>query len=61
MIATDRNDVGEDHVIQDLGFIPSLGECLEATSLPSWVGGLVKRKKRPTSISIEDLKRIRVD
>lgn len=34
-------DIAEDHIIQDLGFIPSLDKWLSAMELQQWMGGPV--------------------
>lgn len=41
-------DVAEDHVLQDLGFIPTLDRCLSAVDLKSvpWAGGTTRRKPK---------------
>ncbi len=36
-------DVAEDHVIEDLGFIPSLEKWMEGMPVQQWMGGPVKR------------------
>jgi uncharacterized protein related to proFAR isomerase len=37
-------DVAEDHVIEDLGRIPSLDEYLNAMKIESWMGGPSRKK-----------------
>lgn len=37
-------DVAEDHVIEDLGMIPSLDKWLDAMPIESWMGGPSKKK-----------------
>jgi hypothetical protein len=32
-------DVGEQHVVEDLSFIPSLNECLTGLKMESWMAG----------------------
>lgn len=32
-------DVAEQHVLDDLGFIPTLEKCLESMTLEKWMGG----------------------
>lgn len=39
-------DVGEDHILQDLGFIPSLDYCLKKVKLKSWMSGSKKINKK---------------
>lgn len=36
-------DVAEDHVIEDLGRIPSLDEYLQAMTMEPWMGGPSRR------------------
>lgn len=43
--------VGEQHVIEDLGDIPTLQDCLKGTPLHEWLGG---RKKEKVTLSLED-------
>lgn len=38
-------DIGEQHVIDDMGFIPTIQDYLEGMPLYDWLGG---RKKQPT-------------
>jgi len=37
-------DIAEEHIIEDLGFIPTLEKCLDKLPLATWFGG-AKRKK----------------
>lgn len=37
-------DIGEDHVIQDLGFIPTVDKWLSCLKLEPWMSGAVKKK-----------------
>jgi hypothetical protein len=32
-------DIGEEHVLQDLGFIPTLDRCLATLPMHDWLGG----------------------
>lgn len=42
-------DVGEQHVMDDLGVIPSLERCLRGMDLEQWMGGpVVKNLKKET-------------
>ena len=41
-------DIGEDHVIQDLGFIPTLEQCIKNMSLEPWMAGGRKHQKTRT-------------
>lgn len=45
-------DVAEQHVLDDLGRIPSVGDYLEHMTLEPWMGGPIRRKKIG---SLEDL------
>lgn len=38
-------DLGEQHVLEDLGTIPTLQDYLKHMSLEPWMGGPVKRKR----------------
>jgi hypothetical protein len=38
-------DIAEDHVLEDLGRIPSLDEWLSELSLKQWMGGPVRKHK----------------
>lgn len=38
-------DIAEQHIIEDLGFIPSLDKWLSSMSLETWMGGKTKKKK----------------
>lgn len=38
-------DVGEDHVLEDLGMIPSLDKCFEEFTIPKWLGGQIRKRK----------------
>jgi hypothetical protein len=48
-------DVGEQHVLEDLGRIPSLDECFKNLPMEAWFGGPVRAKKL---IRLEDIKAI---
>lgn len=39
-------DVAEQHVLEDLGFIPTLEKCLSSMSLQSWMGGRIPTRKQ---------------
>lgn len=45
-------DIGEQHVIEDLGRIPSLDECMKNMPMEAWFGGPIRRKK---IIRLEDI------
>ena len=47
-------DVGEQHVLEDLGTIPSLDKCFQAFPFQPWLGGPVRRRK---TIDLGALKR----
>lgn len=38
-------DIGEQHVLDDLGHIPSLERCLAGLALETWMGGPMKKLK----------------
>lgn len=38
-------DIGEQHVLDDLGTIPGLEKCLSTMPIEAWMGGGVKKKK----------------
>lgn len=38
-------DVAEDHVLQDLGFIPTVQDWLKETPIEGWMSGTRKRKQ----------------
>lgn len=44
-------DVAEEHVIEDLGFIPTLERCFDGLALSEWFGGPSKKTRL---ISLED-------
>ncbi len=44
-------DIAEEHVIEDLGFIPTLERCFAELPLSSWFGGPARKKRR---INLED-------
>lgn len=47
-------DIAEDHIIQDLGFIPSVEKYLNNMTIQPWMSGTFKSKHfRPTSIKLE--------
>ena len=46
-------DVGEQHVIEDLGFIPTLEKCFSSMKLEKWMGGQVGKSYK---ISLVDEK-----
>ncbi len=50
----DVRDIGEDHVIEDLGRIPSLHECLAGMKLPDVLGA---RQRRTYKVSYMELGR----
>ena len=39
-------DLGEDHVIQDLGFIPTMDNYLKNMQVQEWMSGTLRGKKR---------------
>jgi len=48
-------DLGEDHVIEDLGFIPTVERWLKNMPIESWMGGAI-RGSRKKFISLVDKK-----
>ena len=48
----------EDHIIEDLGFIPSVDKWLGNMAIQPWMGGSMRNRKR---ISFEELKREKID
>lgn len=48
-------DIAEDHIIQDLGFIPTMEKYLNCMSIEPWMSGTVKSNQKVTKfISLED-------
>lgn len=45
-------DIGEQHVLEDLGRIPSLDECFRNFPMEAWMGGPIRKRKL---IRMEDL------
>jgi hypothetical protein len=42
-------ELGEQHVLEDLGFIPSLSDCLASLKVEPWLAGALARSEgRPT-------------
>jgi hypothetical protein len=52
-------DVGEQHVLEDLGRIPSLDECMRSLPMEQWFGGPSRKRERLTIESAADIDRIR--
>ena len=48
-------DLGEEHVLEDLGTIPTLVQCLSSLPLETWMGGM--RKVTKITIPAEDVLR----
>lgn len=46
-------DVAEDHILQDLGFIPTMEQYLNNMTVQPWMSGTMK-KKRSKFIKLED-------
>ena len=42
-------EIAEQHVIEDLGFIPSLADCLAGLKLEPWLAGALARPASPFS------------
>ena len=48
-------DIAEEHIIQDLGFIPTVEKYLNNMTLQDWMGGSRKRQgKKTTYMALED-------
>lgn len=47
-------DVGEDHVIEDLGFIPTLERWLKNTPIEDWMGGARRKQNTSKEIPYDD-------
>jgi hypothetical protein len=47
-------DVAEDHIIQDLGFIPTLESYLKNMSIEPWMSGSKKLHKKARFITLAD-------
>ena len=45
-LAVQTRDVAEEHVLQDLGFIPTLQDYLKHLPMLTWLGGRVKKRKQ---------------
>ncbi len=43
-------DIGEQHVTDDLGFIPSLSDCLAGLKLEPWLAGALAESARPSAM-----------
>ena len=41
-------DIGEDHVIEDIGFIPTVERWLKNTPVEDWMGGLLRKSVKKT-------------
>lgn len=48
-------DIGEQHVIDDLGRIPSIEECMREMPMLQWFGGPIRNKKIITLDKIKEL------
>lgn len=48
-------DIGEQHVIEDLGRIPSLFEAMNELPMLPWLGGPVRKKK---TIKLQDIEKL---
>lgn len=54
-------DVAEQHVMDDLGTIPSLDKCLQSMTLEKWMGGPVRKKKVMTPEELTERLKVYVD
>lgn len=48
-------DIGEQHVLEDLGRIPSIGDYLENMVLQPWMGGPSKQKQEEIKDALKDV------
>lgn len=48
-------DVAEQHVLDDLGTIPSLDRCLGSMTLETWMGGPIRKRKVLREKDLRDL------
>ena len=48
-------DVAEQHVLDDLGTIPSLDKCLAGMKLEQWMGGPIRKRKTIREKDLRDL------
>jgi hypothetical protein len=46
-------DVAEQHILEDLGTIPSLGDWLKNTPIEKWMGG--RSKSDPQRVNLDEL------
>lgn len=51
----DVRQIAEDHVLEDLGFIPTLDDWLQNLKLQPWMAGSRLKKKEPETIPEEDV------
>lgn len=54
-------DVAEDHVLEDLGFIPTLEKCVELVPLQGWHGGRKKIRKYTNEEILKKLEEYNAD
>jgi hypothetical protein len=47
-------EIGEQHVVEDLGFIPCLSECLAGLRLEAWMGGALSNLKHREAATAAD-------
>lgn len=47
-------DIAEDHILQDLGFIPTMENYLQHMTIEPWMSGTRKRKQKTQFIPLED-------
>ncbi len=45
-------DVGEQHVLDDLGTIPTVDKCLSSMPLDQWMGGPIKKVKQSIRLDL---------
>lgn len=47
-------DIAEEHILQDLGFIPTMEQYLNNMQICDWMSGTLKKSKNRKIISLED-------
>lgn len=46
-------DLGEEHVLEDLGFIPTMQDWLEKMPIETWMSGTRKKKTRAITFKVD--------
>lgn len=47
-------DIGEQHVLEDLGTIPTMGDWLRHIDIQPWMGGQSRKQDKPKHIPLAD-------